>query len=272
LGADFVANSHLNFMALEIMLSPKDLALEFEAVAETSPGERNLAEVYRTGVMYVSNGTPVMLNDTSLGFTEGRVLWHLARQLRPEIIIETGFGRGGSAAFFLTALDHWNGRLISIDPAFRHWSQDTGTTYIANLGFTDRHELIEKPSELALAEFVASGKITGLRLSYIDGSHHFDGTLIDFIYLDRLTEVGGIIAIDDAHAPAVRTVASFIAWNLPYQLHYATPRLVLCKKTAPLNREWNHFKPFHSSPNSDWDVHTTPPDAATVPGATFGDI
>ena len=32
-------------------------------------------------------------------------------------------------------------------------------------------------------------------LSYIDGSHHFDGALMDFMFLDKLTKVGGVIAI-----------------------------------------------------------------------------
>ena len=87
------------------------------------------------------------------------------------------------------------------------------------------------------------------------------------MYLDRLTEVGGLIAIDDAHAPAVRTVASFIANNLPYHLHYATPRLVLCYKNAQLEREWCHFRPFQSSRNPDWNIHVGRPDPESVPGA-----
>jgi predicted O-methyltransferase YrrM len=253
-------------------LSESEIASAFDAAAQTEPGERHLAEVYRTGVMYSVNNEPVMLNDTSLGLTEGRILWYLSRQFRPPVIIETGFGRGGSAAFFLTALSAWKGRLISIDPAFRSWAQDTGATYIDNLGFSGNHTLIEEPSELALANIISQKLVENLKLSYIDGSHHFDGTLIDFIYLDRLTEIGGIIAIDDAHAPAVRTLASYIAHNLPYQLHYATSRLVLCKKLAHLDREWCHFKPFQSSPKTDWDVHDARPDATAVPGATFGSL
>jgi predicted O-methyltransferase YrrM len=254
-----------------MMISESEIASEFDAAAQANPGERQLAEVYRTGVMYSVNDEQVMLNDTSLGLTEGRILWHLSRQFRPQVIIETGFGRGGSAAFFLTALSPWKGRLISIDPAFKHWAQDIGPTYIDKLGFSGSHTLIEEPSELALAKIISQALVQNLKLSYIDGSHHFDGTLFDFMYLDKLTEPGGIIAIDDAHAPAVRTVASFIAHNLPYQLHYATSRLVLCKKLTHLERDWCHFKPFQSSPKSDWDVHDARPDAAAVPGATFGD-
>ena len=226
--------------------------------------------LYKSGVMYALDGNETKLNDTSLGITEGRILWNLARQSKPGTIIETGFGRGGSAAFFLSALAPWGGKLISIDPAFRHWAGDVGINYLRHLGIADNHTLIERPSELALAQIVSDGTVNDLKLSYIDGSHHFDGTLIDFVYLDRLTAVDGIIAIDDAHSPAVRTVTSFVAHNFPYQIFYPTERLVLLKKTAMDSCDWSHFKPFVSSPRSDWDVHPDRPDALTVPAAKFG--
>lgn len=249
-------------------LNMNAIIAEFEAASHEEEPTRLLANAYKTGIMFSEGTEKISLNETSLGLTEGRILWHLARSLRPETIIETGFGRGGSAAFLLAALHPWAGKVISIDPAFRHWAGDTGRKYLSALGLINFHTLVEEPSELALADYVRQAGIS-LRLSYVDGSHHFDGTLIDFMYLDRLTEIGGIIAIDDAHAPAVRTVASFVSHNLPYKLHYATSRLVLCTKIGSNERDWCHFKPFISSPNADWDVHTQRPDAAMVPNATF---
>jgi predicted O-methyltransferase YrrM len=249
----------------------EDLAAEIQSASQCELPTKQLLAVYRTGVMYSTDCQDVLLNDTSLGLTEGRILWYLARKMRPDFIIETGFGRGGSAAFFLAAVAPWNGKVISIDPAFRYWAQDTGLQYIQRLGLAESHRLVENPSELALAELASNPATPGLKVSYIDGSHHFDGTLIDFMYLDRMTEVGGVIAIDDAQAPAIRTVASFVANNLPYHLHYATQRLLLCHKNAQLNREWCHFRPFHSSRNSDWNCHVGRPSPEAVPGATFGE-
>jgi predicted O-methyltransferase YrrM len=249
--------------------SVSEIVAKFDEAARHEESVHRLAEVYRTGIMFSADNESVRLNDTSLGLTEGRILWYLARALRPDTIIETGFGRGGSAAFLLAAMKPWEGRLISIDPAFRNWAGETGRNYLAELGLADQHVLIEEPSELTLADIVRRDDVS-LKLSYVDGSHLFDGTLIDFIYLDRLTQVGGVIAIDDAHAPAVRTVASFVAHNLPYKLYYATQRLVLCTKLGTNEREWCHFKPFVSSLNIDWDVHVDRPTDAAVPNATFG--
>lgn len=246
-----------------------DLANAFRTSAETDPHDAHLLKVYDTGVMYTADGNETRLNETSLGLPEGLVLWYLARQLRPEIVVETGFGRGGSAAFLLTALAPWNGRVISVDPAFRHWAGLTGLEYIASLGASDRHRVVEEASEFALPDMIKSQTIADLKLSYVDGSHHFDGTLFDFMFLDKVTPVGGVIGIDDAHAPAVRTVTSFVANNLPYRIHYATPRLVLCQKIGDGDREWDHFRPFYSSDRRDWDVHPEPPTGQDIPNATF---
>ena len=71
-----------------------------------------------------------------------------------------------------------------------------------------------------------------------------------------------MIGIDDAHASAMRTVASFIAHNLPCRLHYPTARPLICTKIAPTERDWSHFKPFVSSTRSDRDVHPERPDRA----------
>jgi predicted O-methyltransferase YrrM len=255
------------------MYDPSELAAEFDSAAQIEPLVRRLSEVYRTGVMFATdNGELIKLDHTTLFLEEGHILWHLARELRPNMIIETGFGRGSSAAFFLSAIYPWGGRVISIDPAFYFWTRGIGVVYLERLGLSEFHSLIERPSEIVLPELFAQECTPSLRLSFIDGSHHFDGTLMDFIYLDRMTVVGGIIAMDDAHSPAVRTVLSFIANNLPYQIRFLTTRLVLCKKMSLDQREWCHFKPFRSSPRSDWNLHEEPPDLEAFPGATFGSI
>ena len=245
------------------------LVAEFDAAGSDDSIVARLLDVYRTGVMFDTGVRRENLNESCIGFHEGLLLWHVIRRLRPALVIETGFGRGSSSAFFLSALAPWAGRLVSIDPAFRHWAGDAGMVYIHEIGCSARHELVEQPSEIVLPVTVAEKGADYLKFAYVDGSHHFDGTLLDFLYLDRLLEVGGVIGIDDANAPAVRTVASFIANNLPYRLHYPTHRLVLCQKTSEVTRGWSHFQPFQSSPRRDWDGHDEKPDSTAVPNATF---
>lgn len=248
-----------------VVPAPSDLRNLFEACANEDATTKKLMQVYSSGVMYEKDKVKEPLLLSSIPLDEGLALWYMVRKLTPSVIVETGFGRGGSAAFLLSACSPWNGKVISIDPAFRHWANGVGETYLGDLGVANRHQLIEEPSEFALARLISKNEIKSLKFSFVDGSHHFDGTLFDFMYLDKVTEVGGVIGIDDASAPAVRTVTSFVAHNLPYRFYYPNPRLVLCQKMAPSDREWDHFKPFHSSKLTDWSFHTAPPTEDEVP-------
>lgn len=45
---------------------------------------------------------------------------------------------------------------------------------------------------------------------FIDGLHTFDHTLIDFFYLNRLLNVGGIIVIDDTGMPSINKLMRYI--------------------------------------------------------------
>jgi predicted O-methyltransferase YrrM len=247
------------------------LAAAFMDAARGERSTADLCEAYRTGVMFTVDGQHhEMIEDGSTQMQEGQVLWYIVRQLRPPLVIEIGFGRGTSAAFLLSALSTWHGKLISIDPYYRSSVGTTGITFIQRLGLADNLKLLEISSEIALPLRLLSKPAQRIKFAYIDGSQHFDAKLLDFKYLDRMLEIGGVIVIDDAPAPAVRTFASFVANNLPYKLHYATRRLILCQKLAEDNREWSHFRPFTVSSKSDWTLHEDPPGVDVVPNATFG--
>jgi predicted O-methyltransferase YrrM len=250
--------------------SSSEVAAAFLDAAHWEDSTAHLSNVYRTGVIFDVDGHREEINESCTQQSEGQILWYITRQLRPTLIIETGFGRGASAAFFLSALSPWHGKLISIDPYFRGWAGETGRTFVRQLGLEQNHVLLEVPSEIALPMHVAKKPAEKIKFAYIDGCHHFDSALIDFIYFDRMLEIGGVIGFDDAPAPAVWTVTSFIANNFPYRLHYATRRLVLCQKVAENNREWTHFRPFTASSKSDWALHQELPDQDVVPNATFG--
>ncbi len=104
----------------EVDFDKQKIAAAFYEAARQEVGTGRLAEARRKGVMFSNEHGAEHLNDTSRGLTKGLSLWYLARQLRPEVVIETGFGRGGSAAFLLAGVQPWGERVHSIDPAFRH--------------------------------------------------------------------------------------------------------------------------------------------------------
>ena len=51
-----------------------------------------------------------------------------------------------------------------------------------------------------------------------DGWHTFDFVLLDFFFIDRMLNVGGILVLDDTQFPAIRKVCRFVRRNLAYSV------------------------------------------------------
>ncbi|HET9729781.1 MAG TPA: class I SAM-dependent methyltransferase, partial [Acidimicrobiia bacterium] len=76
------------------------------------------------------------------------------------------------------------------------------------------HRLIEAFDYVALPDLLRAG--TAIEFAYIDGWHTFDYTLLDFFYLDKMLQPGGIVAFNDCHYPAVEKVTSFVVRHRRY--------------------------------------------------------
>ncbi|MTI29215.1 class I SAM-dependent methyltransferase, partial [Xanthovirga aplysinae] len=102
-----------------------------------------------------------------------------------------------------------------IDPYQTSDWKNIGITNLrkANIDF---FELIEKPSEIALPQLLNEKRKYDFAL--IDGWHTFDHTLIDFFYLNRLINTGGIIVIDDVGLPSINKLMRYILNYPAYEL------------------------------------------------------
>lgn len=135
----------------------------------------------------------------------------------PTEVVEIGMACGASSLAILTALDELGGerRLRSVDPwQLRHYGR-AGVHAVERAGFGGRHELVARPDHLALPQLEEAG--LRIQFAYVDGLHTFDRTLLDFFYLDRLLDVGGVIAFNDAALPAVHRVTRFVTRHRRYE-------------------------------------------------------
>jgi len=141
-------------------------------------------------------------------FAEALYRTVLAR--RPSLVVETGMANGISTLAILTALEEIGeqGHLISIDPFEATEYKNCGLVAVRRAGLAARHQLIERPSYLALPQLLASN--TRVDLAYIDGDHRVDFVLLDFWYLDRMLPVGGAIAFNDCRMDSVNKVITFL--------------------------------------------------------------
>ena len=153
---------------------------------------------------------------SEISVAEGEALQRLIRQLRPEVTLEIGCAYGISALYICEALAEVGGRKhIIIDPhQLTHW-KGAGLFTLERAGFASLVEFHALSSHLALPRLEMEGATIGLAL--IDGWHTFDYAMIDFFYVDRLLQVGGVVMLDDTAAyAAIRKLARYIATHRQY--------------------------------------------------------
>ena len=182
-----------------------------------------LEELFRTGVSPTPEGGSVPLQSHVLA-DEAEFLARVVRSLRPVATLEVGLAMGCSALVLCDAISGTAGaRHVVMDPRQNAKPLWAGIG-LHNLGRAGYHGLIEfheEPSHRALARFEAQGR--RFDFAFLDGFHTFDHTLVDFFLVDRLLNVGGAVAFDDADWSSVRRVVRFAATNRSYAVHAAMP-------------------------------------------------
>ena len=153
---------------------------------------------------------------------EGRLLQELVQQLKPKVSLEVGLACGVSAMFICDGLEQaGGGRHIVIDPnqegdfSNRGWGR-IGLLNLERAGHGDKIEFFNQPSHRALPQIEAQGR--RIQFAFIDGWHTFDYVLVDFFYIDKMLDVGGVVVFDDVNWPAIRDVCRFVAKNCSYRV------------------------------------------------------
>lgn len=174
-----------------------------------------IAEVLQKRHVVARDGTEIPIH-SEISVAEGEALQRLVRELRPEVTLEIGCAFGISALYICEALAEVGGRRhIVIDPhQLTHW-KGAGLFTLERAGFGSLVEFHALSSHVALPRLEMEGTKIGLAL--IDGWHTFDYAMIDFFYVDRLLQVGGVVMLDDTAAfAAIRKLARYIAMHRQY--------------------------------------------------------
>ena len=150
---------------------------------------------------------------------------------QPAVSIEVGMAFGFST---LSILSGSSGEVVSIDPNQSTQWEQRGVHAVEAAGYADRHRVIEKPSYLALPQLAAEG--TRAQFAYIDGWHTFDYVLLDFFYVDKMLETGGVVAFNDSGWDAIWRVIRFVQTHRRYrEVDVGLPRQYLPNRN-PLKR------------------------------------
>lgn len=177
-----------------------------------------LSEILETGFTKTASGNDTIKVHSSISLSEGQFLQRIIKDLDPTLSLEVGLAYGISALFICDALNVRDAtQHIVIDPYQKDstW-KGIGIANLRRAGHGRIVQFIETPSYRALADLEKSGQ--RIDFAFIDGWHTFDFTLVDFFFIDRILNVGGIVAFDDANWPAIRKVCRFVKTNLTYSV------------------------------------------------------
>lgn len=145
-----------------------------------------------------------------------RALYNAARRIAPSCALEVGMAYGASTLTLLAALKESGGRLISVDPYY-NWptGRKAALHAVYRAGHAGRHEHRCQPSWEALPQLAAEG--VRCEFAYIDGSHEFPDVFIDFFYVDKVMQGGGVVGFNDVGWSGVYEVVKHVAARSDYQ-------------------------------------------------------
>lgn len=176
-----------------------------------------LQEIFLTKKVRMPDGKMVNLT-SNISVDEGKMLQDIVCRIKPNRCLEVGCAYGISSLFICESLDQIkakrhtiidSGQIIGVNRAGLNNLEKAGYGYLVD--FHDGR------SEDILPALKAKGY--KIDFAFVDGWHTFDHTLIDFFYIDKMLNVGGVVAFDDADWPSVHKVCRYIKTNRHYDLY-----------------------------------------------------
>lgn len=197
-----------------------------------------LEEILRTSRVKDHNNVPRPLLG-SMSEEKGDLIIQVFEAVQPDTSVETGFAFGISTLFACAALER-NGksaRHVVIDPLQTVLFEGIGLLNINRAGYDRFVELQETGSELALPQLFQAG--TRLQAAIIDGYHTFDHALIDFFYINKMLDIGGVVIIDDVNMPSVARLVAHISTYPCYRVYGGTKMPRAPNPLVALRRQFN---------------------------------
>jgi predicted O-methyltransferase YrrM len=155
---------------------------------------------------------------SNISVEETLVLYNLVRAMKPAATAEIGFALGVSGLAILGALAaNGAGRHYVSDPFQTSMVGGMGREHVRRAGLEQYLEFHEQFPEEVFSQFPP------LQFAFIDASHLFDLSILDFILVDKRLEVGGVVGFHDLWMPSLRKVIRQILANRAYRIHPASP-------------------------------------------------
>jgi predicted O-methyltransferase YrrM len=175
-----------------------------------------MLEAYRTGEVRQHDGTTVAMF-SNVQLEEAERLYSLVSGIRPALSVEIGLAQGLSAMAIAQAVaDNGVGMHHVVDPLQR----DFGYAGVANIERAGLAHVVEVHE--AYPETVVPS-LPVVQFAFIDGSHLFDLTIVDFVLIDKRLDVGGIVGLHDLWMPSLQKLLRYVLANRHYEVYEDVP-------------------------------------------------
>jgi hypothetical protein len=177
-----------------------------------------LRAMLESGTFHDAQGVVQPLH-SNISVEEALALYGFVRAMKPKATAEIGFALGVSGLAILGALEaNGAGRHYVSDPYQTSFVGGAGRESVRRAGLEHRLEFYENFPEAVFSNFPP------LQFAFIDASHLFDLSILDFILVDKRLEVGGAVGFHDLWMPSLQKVVRHILANRNYRIHPASPR------------------------------------------------
>lgn len=171
-----------------------------------------LRNAFKSGKVFSAEGESMPL-DSNVSLEEAEILYSIVRRLKPSASVEVGFAKGISTLAILQALaDNAHGIHHVIDP-FQSQYSNAGLEMVRRAGLESCFQFHETFAENIIPN------LPKVQFAFIDASHLFDLTLLEFVLIDKKLASGGVIGLHDLWMPSLRKVLSYILLNRDYQIY-----------------------------------------------------
>jgi predicted O-methyltransferase YrrM len=149
----------------------------------------------------------------SVSLDEALRLYTHVRDTRPSITIELGMFTGGSTLAILKALeDNGHGEHYVCDPFQSSLARGAGLRNVERAGLAHRLRFEEEFPESVVPRWPAAG------FAFIDASHLYDLTMLDFVLVDKRLPVGSLLGLHDMWMPSLQKVVRWAVTNRGYEV------------------------------------------------------
>jgi predicted O-methyltransferase YrrM len=176
-----------------------------------------LKEIISTERVVAPDGREIALH-SNISAKEAEILYDCVYRLRPTLSLEIGLAFGISGLAILQALeDLGSGFHIACDPLQSDWL-DIGVENVKRSHLEHRFRLERRYPEEVIPT------IPPIQFAFVDGSHLFDFSVLEFVLIDKKLQTGGVIGFHDLWMPSIQKLLRYILSNREYEISPLTFR------------------------------------------------